>query len=96
VAFAKMAAIELARWDIRVNVILPGGVQTNIQERTYRRNTERVTYDIKMPDRYPPLRGHAAAASEVADLVLFLASGASKHITGAEIVIDGAQSLLRG
>jgi hypothetical protein len=28
--------------------------------------------------------------------VLFLASGASKHITGAEIVIDGAQSLLRG
>jgi NAD(P)-dependent dehydrogenase (short-subunit alcohol dehydrogenase family) len=96
VAFAKMAAIELARWDIRVNVILPGGVQTNIQERTYRRNTERVAYDIKMPDRYPPLRGHAAAASEVADLVLFLASGASKHITGAEIVIDGAQSLLRG
>jgi len=96
VAFAKMAAIELARWDIRVNVILPGGVQTNIQERTYRRNTEKVTYDITMPDRYPPLRGHTAAASEVADLVLFLASEASKHITGAEIVIDGAQSLLRG
>lgn len=96
VAFAKMAAIELARWDIRVNVILPGGVHTNIQERTYRRNTEEVTYDITMPERFPPLRGHAADAADVADLVLFLASDASKHITGAEIVIDGAQSLLRG
>jgi NAD(P)-dependent dehydrogenase (short-subunit alcohol dehydrogenase family) len=96
VAFAKMAAIELARWDIRVNVILPGGVETNIQERTYRRNTEEVTYDITMPERFPPLRGHAADAADVADLVLFLASDASKHITGAEIVIDGAQSLLRG
>ncbi len=96
VAFAKMAAVELARWDIRVNVILPGGVRTNIQERTYRRNLEPVTYDIKMPDRFPPLRGRPADAEDAADLVLFLASDASKHITGAEIVIDGAHSLLRG
>lgn len=96
VAFAKMAAVELARWNIRVNVILPGGVKTNIQERTYRRNLEPVTYDITMPTQYPPLRGRPADASDAADLVLFLASDASKHITGAEIVIDGAQSLLRG
>lgn len=96
VAFAKMAAVELARWQIRVNVILPGGVRTNIQERTYRRNLAPITYDIRMPDRFPPLRGRPADPEEIADLVLFLASDASAHITGAEIVIDAAHSLLRG
>jgi NAD(P)-dependent dehydrogenase (short-subunit alcohol dehydrogenase family) len=94
--FARMAAVELARWNIRVNTILPGGVSTNIGERTYRRNLERITYDIKMPEHFPPLTGARATPEEVADLVLFLASDASKHITGTEVVIDGAHSLLRG
>ena len=96
VAFAKMAAIELARWDIRVNAILPGGVRTNIAERTYRRNVDRVRWDVPNPSRWPPLRGQNADPSDVADLVLFLASDASRHITGTEIVIDAAASLLRG
>ena len=96
VAFMKMAAIELARWDIRVNAILPGSVRTNIQQRTYRRNRDRVDWGIKPPDRWPPLRGVPADAADAADLILFLASDASRHITGAEIVIDGGQSLLKG
>lgn len=35
-------------------------------------------------------------AAQVAELVYFLASDASNHITGTEIWIDGAQSLLQG
>jgi len=96
VTFAKMAAIELARWDIRINVILPGGVRTNISERTYRRNLDRVDWGFRPRDRWPPLRGAPADASDVADLVLFLASPASRHVTRAEIVIDAGASLLRG
>jgi NAD(P)-dependent dehydrogenase (short-subunit alcohol dehydrogenase family) len=96
VAFTKMAAIELARWDIRVNTILPGSVRTNIQERTYRRNRDRVDWGVQPPDRWPPLRGTPADAADAADLIHFLASDASRHITGAEIVIDGGQSLLKG
>jgi len=96
VAFAKMAAAELARWGIRVNAILPGGVSTNIGERTYRRNLEPVTYDIRMPKPWPPLTGRPATPDEVAELVLFLASDASRNITGGEFLIDAGLSLLRG
>lgn len=94
--FAKMAALELARWDIRVNAIMPGMVTTNIGERTYTRNLERVAWEFTPPRRWPPLGGKPADPSDVADLVLFLASDASRHVTGAEIVIDDAYSLLRG
>jgi NAD(P)-dependent dehydrogenase (short-subunit alcohol dehydrogenase family) len=96
VVFAKMAALELARWDIRVNAILPGAIRTNIGERTYTRNLDRVRWDVKLPDHYPPLYARSAEPAEVAELVLFLASDASRYITGAEIVIDAAVSLLRG
>jgi NAD(P)-dependent dehydrogenase (short-subunit alcohol dehydrogenase family) len=96
VAFTKMAALELARWEIRVNAILPGAIQTNIGERTYRRNLDRVDYGFKPPAKWPPLRGESAQPSEVADLVLFLASDASRYMTGAELLIDAAYTLWRG
>jgi NAD(P)-dependent dehydrogenase (short-subunit alcohol dehydrogenase family) len=94
--FGRMAAGELARWDIRVNTICPGAIRTNIGERTYRRNLDKVTWDLKMPEKWPPHLGRAADASEVADLVAFLASDESKYITGAEIVIDAGLTILRG
>ena len=96
VAFTKMAALELARWEIRVNAILPGAIQTNIGERTYRRNLDRVDYKFQPPTKWPPLRGESAQPSEVADLVLFLASDASRYMTGAELLIDAAYTLWRG
>jgi NAD(P)-dependent dehydrogenase (short-subunit alcohol dehydrogenase family) len=96
VAFTKMAAIELARWGIRVNAILPGGVRTNIGEGTHRRNLEPITYGISLPASFPPLYGRAASPDEIARLLVFLASDDSSYVTGAEIVIDAAASLLRG
>jgi NAD(P)-dependent dehydrogenase (short-subunit alcohol dehydrogenase family) len=95
-AFGRMAAIELARWDIRVNTILPGAIRTNIGERTYRRNLEGITYDVTLPEKFPPLGGRVAEASEVADLVLYLVSDASRYVTGTEVVIDAGGTLLRG
>lgn len=96
VAFTKMAALELARWDIRVNAILPGAVNTNIRERTYRRNLDRVDYKFQAPEKWPPLGGIPAEASEVGNVVLFLASDASRYMTGAQLLFDGASSLWRG
>jgi NAD(P)-dependent dehydrogenase (short-subunit alcohol dehydrogenase family) len=97
VAFAKMAALELAKHKIRVNVVCPGAISTNIEESTEKRNIEKAAEPVEFPEGTTPLTdGEPGTAEQVAELVLFLASDAASHITGTEIYIDGADSLLRG
>ena len=98
VAFTKMVALELARYKIRVNVICPGSIETRIGENTERRNTDSVRYRVEFPDgdKIPLTDGKPGSSGQVADLVMFLASDASSHISGTEMWIDGAQSLLIG
>jgi NAD(P)-dependent dehydrogenase (short-subunit alcohol dehydrogenase family) len=95
VAMAQMAALELARHRIRVNVICPGKIESEIDENTGHRNTEAAKVPAEYPEGNIPLTGGQAGTSEdVAELVLFLASDRSRHITGTPVWIDGAQSLL--
>jgi len=97
VAFTKMTALELAPQKIRVNVICPGAIETKINESTEKRDLEHVRIPVEYPEGSQPLEdGKPGSAEQVARLVLFLASDASDHITGTEIWIDGAESLLRG
>jgi NAD(P)-dependent dehydrogenase (short-subunit alcohol dehydrogenase family) len=97
VAFTKMTALELAPDKVRVNVICPGAITTNIDENTEKRDLEEVRIPVEYPEGSQPLTGgEPGTAEQVAQLVLFLASDASSHITGTEIWIDGAESLLRG
>ncbi len=97
VAFAKMAALELAKHKIRVNVICPGWIKTDIDDNTEKRNLEAAEEPVEFPEGPIPLTdGGPGTADQVADLVLFLAGDAAAHITGTEVWIDGAQSLLQG
>jgi NAD(P)-dependent dehydrogenase (short-subunit alcohol dehydrogenase family) len=97
VAMTKMLALELAQDKVRVNVICPGAIETNIDENTEQRDLEKVQIPVEFPESSQPLTGGSPGRSEqVAELVLFLASDASSHITGTEIWIDGAESLLKG
>ena len=76
----KTAAIELARFGIRVNSIHPGAI-----------DTEMLTQIPNGPERLirgTPMR-RAASADEVAKMVLFLASDESSYSTGSEFLIDG-------
>lgn len=93
-AFAKMMALELARDRVRVNVICPGAIETDINENTERRDLEHVGVPVEYPDGNHPLEGAPGTAEQVARLVLFLASPASAHITGTPVWIDGGESLL--
>jgi NAD(P)-dependent dehydrogenase (short-subunit alcohol dehydrogenase family) len=97
VAFAKMAALELAKHRIRVNVVCPGAIETNIEESGETRNVEKAREPAEYPEGTTPLTdGKPGTAEQVAELVLFLASDASAHITGTEVYIDGGNSLLQG
>jgi NAD(P)-dependent dehydrogenase (short-subunit alcohol dehydrogenase family) len=90
VAFVKSMALELAGDGVRVNAICPGWVATNSGKAT------RFLGSQRFEGSTIPLTGNRPAAPEqVADLALFLASDAAAHITGAEITIDGGESLAR-
>lgn len=80
---ARSSAIELAPFNIRVNSIHPGYIQTGMTK-AIDENTEYLNEII----RKIPL-GRPGEAIDVANLMLFLASDESKYITGSEIVIDG-------
>lgn len=79
------AAKELAAQQIRVNAIAPGYIDTDLNlqhhEDVHRQNLARVRM------------GRMGAASDVADLVRFLASDRATYITGQVIGVDGGMSL---
>jgi NAD(P)-dependent dehydrogenase (short-subunit alcohol dehydrogenase family) len=96
-ALAKMLAVELGPQRIRVNVVCPGAIETEIDDNTSRRNLERVKRAVEFPEGSIPLTGRVPGKPEqVAEVVLFLASDRSSHVSGTELWVDGAQSLLQG
>ncbi len=84
-AFTRAIAVEYANRGLRANSIAPASIETGMTKPT------------KMPkganfallERLSSLHG-VAGPEAVADLVLFLASDASSHISGEEIRVDGA------
>lgn len=97
VAFTQMAALELAKHRIRVNVICPGAIETSIDENTKKRHLEAEKEPVEFPEGKIPLTdGKPGKSEQVAELALFLASERSGHITGTPVWIDGAESLLMG
>ena len=97
VAFTKMVALELAKHKIRVNVICPGAITTNIGDSTQPIDLEKIQEPVEFPEGKIPLTdGDPGNADQVAQLVLFLVSDAASHISGTEVWIDGTESLLKG
>ena len=97
VAMAKMLALELAKFRIRVNVACPGAIDTAIEASTTRRNPDVAGEPVEYPEgRIPLTDGQPGTAEQVADLVLFLLSDRARHVSGTPVWIDGAQSLLVG
>lgn len=94
-ALAQMLALELAPSKIRVNVICPGAIESEIHDKTNRENLEKIETPIEYPEGDIPLtRGVFGKPEQVASMVAFLMSDLSSHITGTPVWIDGGQSLI--
>ncbi|MFC9086014.1 MULTISPECIES: SDR family NAD(P)-dependent oxidoreductase [Nocardiopsis] len=78
---SKVGALEFAPWGVRVNSLHPGLVDTPL----LRSGTD----DFVEESLRSVPAGRVAEPGEVADVVLFLLSEASRYVTGAELVVDG-------
>lgn len=97
-AFGQMAAFELAPSNIRVNIVAPGTIETNISDTGEQEpEVENMnTKPVEFPEGTVPLPEGSGTPEQVASLVLFLLSDEADHISGAVVHIDGAESLFVG
>lgn len=79
----KVAALEYGQYNIRVNSVHPGGIDTPMA-----RPPEMEEHDSSETYSRLPIP-RIGQPEEVAELVLFLASDKSSYCTGSEFVIDG-------
>ncbi|MGC2236967.1 MAG: glucose 1-dehydrogenase [Pyrinomonadaceae bacterium] len=86
----RCSALELAPKNIRVNAVNPGVVVTNIHKRGGMDEAEYQNF-LKNSKKTHPL-GRVGEASEIAELIYFLASEKASWITGATYSIDGGRA----
>lgn len=79
------AANELGPYGIRVNAVCPGLIRTPLTEKHFSNPGILQDYFRQIP------LGRGGEAVEVANAVLFLASGLAGYITGATLLVDGGQ-----
>ena len=80
----RAMALDLGRYKIRVNAILPGMIKTDRWESNYNNCKE-------APSNYTPLRD-IAEFSDIADAVWYFAAHA-RNTTGAELTVDGGNMI---
>ena len=84
---SKTMALELARDNIRVNVVAPGAIETEMNRELKKNAQERQ----KVLKRIPLSR--IGRPEEVANVVEFLASDKASYVTGASYFVDGGMTL---
>lgn len=88
VGFTRAVAADWAPMGVTVNAIAPGGFMTDANRRWFR---ERPEFQKEF-ESYVPM-GRLGEPEEIGPLAVYLASDASRYMTGATLVIDGGYTL---
>ncbi|MBC8186995.1 MAG: glucose 1-dehydrogenase [Proteobacteria bacterium] len=78
----KSAAATLAEYNVRVNSVHPGAIETDMLFDLGTETVDRLVRAVPM--------GRSAKPEEVGNVVIFLLSDDASYVNGAEIVVDGA------
>jgi 3-oxoacyl-[acyl-carrier protein] reductase len=78
-------AMELAPWQITVNLVAPGWIPTERHENDPQQAKDAYTAQVPM--------GHMGVADDIANAVAFLASDRAQFITGQKLSVNGGNSL---
>lgn len=80
----RAMALDLGKYNIRVNAVLPGMIKTDRWEKN-------PDFYKNVPSRFTPL-GDVAVGEDVADAVWYFTAFA-RNTTGAELVVDGGNTI---
>ena len=90
---SKSVALELGKYNIRVNAICPGGIATSIFGRGMGLPSQLADESAKKMEEvlvnFQPIR-RSGLPSDIAKMALFLASDDSTFVSGQAIAVDGA------
>ena len=81
IAFTKSCAKELGKRNIRANAIAPGFIKTRMTDKLPAEYAEKIMQNVPL--------GRMGEPKEIADVAVFLASDASRYMTGQVLVADG-------
>lgn len=87
IALTKSWAAELGPFNIHVNAVAPGWVDTDMTAGVLQKTSLRKEIEKIIP------RGQVASAEEIAGVILFLASDLADHVVGATLNVNGGSVL---
>jgi NAD(P)-dependent dehydrogenase (short-subunit alcohol dehydrogenase family) len=90
----KVMALEWAQYNIRVNNIAPGAIETRLYDSIFSLLPEdEANAQKEQAAKHIPM-GRVGEPQEIADVMIFLASDASSYVTGQTFVVDGGSLLV--
>ncbi|MEM2425102.1 MAG: SDR family NAD(P)-dependent oxidoreductase [Candidatus Bathyarchaeia archaeon] len=92
ILLTRVAAFEYAKYNIRVNAVAPGAIETPMGDRILKEKNKLEKMGVKSVRLEIPM-GRRGKPEEVARTILFLASEESSYITGTVVNVDGGMCL---
>ncbi len=91
VAMVRQIALDYGKYNVRVNALCPGWVDTPFNDAFTRQMGGREQLLAYIREKVPIPR--FASVGEIAESILFLASDRSAYMTGQAFVVDGGESI---